>query len=253
MTAKIDLRPAGVIKFQRHAGDDEQQEARHDHEMQEPLERHEAREPFAVLLRRDFRLAELFRVMLIQPDRAHQPGKGVEAEERERADEQAGHRQEHDVQQRIILRVHRVGVRPVFGEFRRRARMTLLAGGEDVGLGKMRQRVGRRQHVVKTVAVVAGGDFRRGRSACRAPSPCRGRFRNNAPAGRAWHLPQRWSLMALKLLPVGLTMSCARVAVSADRPARVAFREQLAVDALVVGLLDAEVAFAAGFGDVARG
>ncbi len=40
------------------------------------------------------------------------------------------------------------------------------------------------------------------------------------------------------------------VAVNAHRPARVALGEQLAVNALVVGLLDADVALAAGLGDV---
>ena len=40
------------------------------------------------------------------------------------------------------------------------------------------------------------------------------------------------------------------VAIGADRAALVALGEQLAVDALVVGLLDADVAFAAGLGDV---
>ena len=76
--------------------------------------------------------------------------------------EQAGHAQKHHVEQRIILCVQRVGVRLVFGEPDRRAGMTLLAGGEDVGLGKMRRRIGRRQDVVIAVAVVAGGDGGRG-------------------------------------------------------------------------------------------
>ena len=41
-----------------------------------------------------------------------------------------------------------------------------------------------------------------------------------------------------------------RVAIRADRPARIAFGQQLAVNALVVSLLDTEMAFAAGPGDV---
>jgi hypothetical protein len=56
--------------------------------------------------------------------------------------------------------------------------------------------------------------------------------------------------MALKLLPVGIDDLVRAVAVNAHRPARVALGEQLAVDALVVSLLDADVAFAAGLGDV---
>ena len=40
------------------------------------------------------------------------------------------------------------------------------------------------------------------------------------------------------------------VAIGADRAARVAFEQQLAVDALVIGFLDADVALAAGLGDV---
>ena len=49
---------------------------------------------------------------------------------------------------------------------------------------------------------------------------------------------------------VGVLDLVGGVAVGADRSARVALGHKLAVDALLVGLLDAEVAFAAGFGDV---
>ena len=68
-----------------------------------------------------------------------------------------------DVQQRIILRVQRIGVRLVFREFVRRARMAFLAGGEDVGSWKDARRGsdgGRMSWIA--VAVVAGGDLRRG-------------------------------------------------------------------------------------------
>ena len=41
-----------------------------------------------------------------------------------------------------------------------------------------------------------------------------------------------------------------RVAIGADRPARVALGQQLPVDALVVGFLDADMTFAARLGDV---
>jgi hypothetical protein len=84
----------------------------------------------------------------------------VQAEEGERAEQQAGHGQENNVEQRIMFRVQRIGVRLVFGETDGGARMTLLAGGEDVGFGQVRRRIGRRQHVVMTVAVVAGGHGR---------------------------------------------------------------------------------------------
>ena len=40
------------------------------------------------------------------------------------------------------------------------------------------------------------------------------------------------------------------VAIRADRPALVAFGQQLSVDALVVSLLDAQMTFAAGLGDI---
>ena len=134
------LGPVGVVELQRHAGDDQQQKARHHQEMQKPLKRHEAREPFVVHLRLNFRLAEFLRVVQIEVDRAHQPPEGVQAEESERADEQAGHAQKHGVEQRIMLAVQRIGVRIVFGEADGGVGMTLLAGGQNVGFGQMRAR-----------------------------------------------------------------------------------------------------------------
>ena len=127
--------------------------------MQEALERHEAREPFVVRLRLDLGLAELLRVVQVEVNRAHQPDEGVQAEEGEHADQQAGHGEEDHVEQRIILAVERIGVGLVFGEPGGGRGMALLAGGQDVGLGEPRRRIGRRQHVVMAVAVVAGGDI----------------------------------------------------------------------------------------------
>ncbi len=56
--------------------------------------------------------------------------------------------------------------------------------------------------------------------------------------------------MALKLLFGGIFNFVRGVAIGANRPALVAFGQQLAVNALIVRLLDAQVAFAAGLGDV---
>ena len=52
--------PVSVIKFQRHAGYDQQQETGHHEEMQKSLEGREAREPFVAVLRFEFRFAESF-------------------------------------------------------------------------------------------------------------------------------------------------------------------------------------------------
>ena len=158
MTREQRLGPVGVIKLQRHAGDHQQQEARDHQEMQKPLERHETRKPFVVRLRFDLRFAECFWIVQIQINGAHQPDDGVQPEERKHADQQAGHAQEHGVQQRIIFAVERIGVRLVFRETGRGIRMTLLAGAEDVRFGQTRRGIGRRQHVVMAVAVVTGGD-----------------------------------------------------------------------------------------------
>ena len=84
-----------------------------------------------------FGFAELLRVVQVEVKRAAQPDHGVQAEEDEDADQQAGHAEKDHVQQRIILAVQRVGVGFVFGEADRRAGMTLLAGGQDVGLGEV--------------------------------------------------------------------------------------------------------------------
>ena len=157
--AEERLGPVGIVELERHAGEDEQEEAGHDQEMQEALEGHEAGEPFIVGLGLDLGFAELLRVVQVKVKRAHEPDEGVQAEEGEDADQQAGHAEKDRVEQRIILAVERVGVGLVFGEPDRRGGMTLLARGQDVGLGEPRGRVGGRQHVVMAVAVVAGGDI----------------------------------------------------------------------------------------------
>jgi len=54
----------------------------------------------------------------------------------------------------------------------------------------------------------------------------------------------------LKVAVLGRLNLVRRMAVGANRPAHVALGQELAVDALVVGLLDADMAFAAGLGHV---
>lgn len=187
--------------------------------------------------------------MQIQPHRAHQPRQRVQAEETERADEQAGHRQEHQVQQRIICLVERVGVRPVFREFLRRARMTFLAGRQDVVGRKVRGRIRRRQDVMKTVAVITRGDGGRGIGPAQRQSL--------AVVGVPVALQPVLVAFATALVADGLEIIARRidnfvraVAVGADRPARVALGQQLAVDAFVISLLDAQMTLAAGLRDV---
>ena len=55
-----ELRPVGVVELQRHAGDNQREEAGDDEEMQEAFKRLEAREPFIALLRLDLGLTEGF-------------------------------------------------------------------------------------------------------------------------------------------------------------------------------------------------
>src|SRR5208283_5437498 len=54
----------------------------------------------------------------------------------------------------------------------------------------------------------------------------------------------------LEIVTLGILDVMRRMAIRADGSARIAFGQQLPVNALVVGFLDADVAFAAGFGDV---
>jgi len=133
--------PVGIIELERHAGEDKQEKAGHDQEMQEALHGHEAGEPLIVRLGLDLGFAELLRVVQEKVDRPHEPDEGVQTEEGEDADQEARHAEKDHVQQRVILPVKRVGVRLVFGELDRCRGMTLLAGRQDVGLGKARGRV----------------------------------------------------------------------------------------------------------------
>ena len=217
--------------------------------MQEPFERHETREPFAVRLRRDFRFAELLRIVQVQIDGADEPHERVQPEEGERADEQAGHAEENHVQQRIILFVHRVGVRPVFGKADGRAGMTLLAGGEDVGFRKVRRGIGRRQDVVLAVAIVTGGDAGRGVGFAQGHGLAVIGFAIMfQPVGVAF--AATGVAEGLEIVVLGILDVMRRMAIRANRSARIAFGQQLPVNALVVGFLDAHMTFAAGFGDV---
>ena len=100
-----------------------------------------------------------------------------------------------------------------------------------------------------TVAVITGGDFGRGiRLAQR---------HRLAVVGVAVMLQPVCVAFAAALVAEGLEIIVRRiddfvrgVAVGADRPARVALGQQLAVDAFVVSFLDAQMAFAAGLRDV---
>ena len=127
--------------------------------------------------------------------------------------------------------------------------MTLPAGGEDVGFRQVRCRVGRRQHVVMTVAVVAGGH---GGGRVRL-AKCHGLAVVGVPVMRqpvlvafaATRVAESLEVVSRRLLNL-----VRRVAIRANRAALVAPGQQLAVDAFKVGFLDADVAFAAGGGDV---
>ena len=136
-----DLGPVGVVELERHAGDDQQQEAGHHQEVQEALEGQEAGEPLVVLLGLDLGLAERLRVVQVEVERADEPDEGVHAEEGEDADQQGGHEEKDRVEHRVILAVERVGVGLVLGEAGGGAGVALLAGGQDVGLGEARGRV----------------------------------------------------------------------------------------------------------------
>ena len=217
--------------------------------MQEAFERRETSEPFIADLRLELRLAESFRVGEIHIDGAHAPAEGVQAKETERADEQSGHREEHHVQQRIIFRVQRIGMRLILREFLRRTRMTFLAGHQNICRRKVRLRVGWRQNVVKAVAVVARGDF--WGVICLAEHHCLavvGVAISCQPVSMA--LAAAFIADGLEIIARGVGDFMRAVAVNAHRAARVALREQLAVNTFIVSLLDANVTFAAGFGDV---
>ena len=145
--------------------------------------------------------------------------------------------------------VERVGVRIVLGEAGVGLGVALAAGAHDVGLGEVGTGVGSGQDVVVAVAVVAGGDFRGDVWPAQRHSFAVVGF---AVMGQAVLVALAATLVAdgFEVVVLGVLDLMGGVAVGADRAARVAFGHKLAVDALLVGLLDAEVAFAAGLGDV---
>ena len=113
----------------------------------------------------------------------------------------------------------------------------------------MRRRIGHRQDVVEPVAIIAGGDF-----GCGVRQAQRHRL---AVVGLAVMLQPVSVAFAAALVAQGLEILAGRVddlvravTVNANRSARVALREQLTVDTLIVDRLNADVALAAGLGDV---
>ena len=118
-----------------------------------------------------------------------------------------------------------------------------------LALERCERRVGGRQHVVMAVAVVAGGDI--GGDVRLAQG------HGFAVVGVAIMLQPVLVAFAAALVAGHLEVAVlggldfvGGVAIGADRSALVALGKELAVDALVVGLFDADVAFAAGLGDV---
>ena len=187
--------------------------------------------------------------MQIEINGAHAPRDGVQAKEAERADEQSGHREEHDVQHGIILFVERVRVRPVFGELGRRARMTFLTSHENICRRQMRSRIGSGQHVVESVTVITRSHGGRGiRFAQRhgfAVIRFAVMFQTVCVTLAATFVAGGFEIITCRIYDL-----MRAVAVNADRPALVAHREQLAVNALVVSFLNAHMTFATGLGDV---
>ena len=187
--------------------------------------------------------------MQIKPHGPHQPRQRVGAKETERADEQAGHGKEHNVEQRVIRLVQRIGVRLVIGELARGTRVTFLAGRQDVVRRKVRGGIGHRQDIMEAVAIVARGHL--GRVIGFAE------HHGLAVIGLAIMFEAVRMALAAALVAEGFEIFARgihdlmrAVAINADRSARIALGQQLAVDALVVSLLDADVALAAGLGHV---
>src|SRR5262249_402762 len=127
--------------------------------------------------------------------------------------------------------------------------MALLARGQNVGFGKSRLRVCRRQHIVMPMAVVAGSDIRRYVRLSKG--------HGFAVVGIAIMLEAILVTTTAFLIARHLEVTVLggfhlvrRMAVRANRTAFVSFREQPAVDALIVDLFHFDVALAAGFGDV---
>gem|GEM_PF-5539862 len=114
---------------------------------------------------------------------------------------------------------------------------------------QMRARVAHGKHVVVAVTIVTRGDIRR--------DVWLAELHRLAVVGFAIVLQPVRVALAAALVAAGLEMRgggfldvVRAVAVGADRAPRVAFGEQLSVDALIVGLLDAEMARAARLRDV---
>ena len=113
--------------------------------------------------------------------------------------------------------------------------MALLAGSEDVLFGQTRAGVAYREHVVVSVAVVAGGDVG---GHVRPPEGHRLAVVGLPVMGEPVLVAAAAALVAegLKVRAGGLFDLVGRVAVRADRAARVVLGQQLPVDALVVDL-----------------
>ena len=109
--------------------------------------------------------------------------------------------------------------------------------------------IGRRQDVVITVAVVAGGDFggdvgtaqRHGLTVVGVPVIL-------VVTGMTFAAPLVHDLFEIVDGRVDDLMG--GMAIGADGHAQIPFGQQLPVNALVVGLLDAQMTFAAGLGDI---
>ena len=81
------------------------------------------------------------------------------SEKDKHAHQQRGHEQKSPMQQRVITSIERIGVRLVLGKAHGSGRMALLAGGQNVDLGKMRPGIGGRQHIMVAMTVVTSGDI----------------------------------------------------------------------------------------------
>ncbi len=244
------LGPVRVIEFQRHPGHDQQQETGHEHEVQHPLERQEPREPFVVGLRADFGFAERFRVVAIQVAGTEKPEHGVHPEHAKRPDQQRGHHHKRQVQRRIMCRVQRIGVRDVPGKTDGCLGVTLPAGLHDVRGRQTRLRIGGRQDVVIPVTIVTGGHL-----GCHVRiSQChRLAVVGLTIVGEPVFMTSAAPLIAhqfLEIPPLGRLDLVRRVAITADRGARVARGEQLAVDAALVHLFHTDMTLPARLGDV---
>ena len=187
--------------------------------------------------------------MQIKINRADEPAERMQSEKRERADEQSGHRQKNGVEERIMFSILRIGVRIVFRETHRRIRMTFLAGDENICRRQLRARIGRRQNVVIAVAVVTGGDFRRDVwFAERHSFAVIGFAIMRQPIGVAFAA----TLVAdgFEIISFRIGNFVRGVAIGANGPARISFGQQLSVNARVINFFNAEMALAAGRGDV---